>query len=89
MSRSLAPELSLGEIVDSLGGELHGDRSFTVSGLGSLRRSGPEQIAFLARPAEREAATQSRAGAFIVSPALAGHVPASAPRIVDGDPYGY
>jgi len=39
--------LSLGSIVDALGGELLGDRALIVNGLATLEAAGPADLSFL------------------------------------------
>ena len=44
--------LSLGAIVDALGGALHGDRAQLIRGLSTLALAGPSELAFVAHVRE-------------------------------------
>ncbi len=84
--RPAVRSFSLGELVDLLGGELHGDRQRLVHQVAPLDSAGPEHIAFLGRDAYRSALEQSRAGAIIVHANLPGSGRA---LIVSPNPYAY
>jgi len=89
MRRSLNPPLTLGEIVEKLGGSLEGDAAQEVSRLTSLRAADERSISFLVRPQQREAAHASRAAAYIVSPALAPELAGKPNLLLDPEPYVY
>ncbi len=80
----------LGDLVDSLGGELIGDPALQVSGIAPLDTAGPSHITFLSNPKLRSAAAASGAGALIISRVehekLAGYAGA---RILSDNPYAY
>ncbi len=80
----------LGDLVDSLGGELIGDPALQVSGIAPLDAAGPSQVTFLSNPKLRQAAVATGAGALIISRAehekLAGYAGA---RILSDNPYAY
>ena len=80
----------LGDLVDSLGGELIGDPALQVSGIAPLDAAGPTHVTFLSNPKLRNAAAATGAGALIISRAehekLAGYAGA---RILFDNPYAY
>ncbi|TFZ08017.1 UDP-3-O-(3-hydroxymyristoyl)glucosamine N-acyltransferase [Ramlibacter humi] len=81
--------LRLGDIVDSLGGQLHGDRGAAIEGLAPLESAGPSQLSFLSNPRYQQQLAASRAGCVIVSPALQEAALARGAAIVADDPYLY
>ncbi len=80
----------LGDLVDSLGGELIGDPALQVSGIAPLDAAGLSHVTFLSNPKLRQAAAATGAGALILSRAehekLAGFAGA---RILSDNPYAY
>ncbi|TFY99346.1 UDP-3-O-(3-hydroxymyristoyl)glucosamine N-acyltransferase [Ramlibacter henchirensis] len=82
-------QLRLGDIVDSLGGQLHGDRSLAIDGLAPLESAGPGQLSFLSNPKYQSQLAASRAGCVIVSPAMRDAALARGAAIVADDPYLY
>ena len=80
-------DLTLGELVGRLGGELLGDPSVVVRQIASLDRAGEGDLAFLVSPKYRAALDASRASAFIL-PARAADF-TDRPRILTPDPYLY
>ena len=80
----------LGDLVDSLGGELIGDPALTIVGIAPLEASGPSHITFLSNPKLRAVAAGTGAGALIISRAehekLVGFDGA---RIISDNPYAY
>jgi UDP-3-O-[3-hydroxymyristoyl] glucosamine N-acyltransferase len=81
--------LQLGEIVQALGGELHGDAALVVDKLAPLDSAGPGELAFLSNPRYRQQLESSRAGCVIVGPALQDQALARGACIVADDPYLY
>jgi UDP-3-O-[3-hydroxymyristoyl] glucosamine N-acyltransferase len=81
--------LQLGEIVASLGGELHGDPTLQVEGLAPLEAAQPAHLSFLSNPRYRQQLDASRAGCVIVAPALLDQALARGACIVADDPYLY
>ena len=81
--------LQLGEIVASLGGELHGDPALRIEGLAPLDSAGPGQLGFLSNPKYRQQLDASRAGCVIVAPAVREQALARGAAIVVDDPYLY
>ncbi len=81
--------LTLGSIVDALGGELHGDPALTVDGLAPLETAQPNQLAFLSNPKLRQQLALSQAACVIVAPALKDEAIARGACIVADNPYLY
>lgn len=83
-----AKYMTLAEVASMLGAELRGDADLKVSGLATLEAAGPNQLTFLANAAYGRYLESTRAGAVLVSPAMADKVPVSA--LILDDPYlGY
>jgi UDP-3-O-[3-hydroxymyristoyl] glucosamine N-acyltransferase len=80
-------QISLGELVGKLGGELVGDPDISIKQIATLDKAGQGDIAFLANPKYRTALESSKASAFILSPKAAGLT--DRPRILATDPYLY
>ncbi len=80
----------LGDLVDSLGGELIGDPALNVDGIAPLDTAGPSDITFLSNPKLRAQAAATQACALILSKAehekLDGF---SGARILSDNPYAY
>ena len=81
--------LQLGEIVASLGGELHGDATLVIEALAPLEAAQPAHLSFLSNPKYRQQLDASRAGCVIVSPAMREAALARGACIVADDPYLY
>jgi UDP-3-O-[3-hydroxymyristoyl] glucosamine N-acyltransferase len=81
--------LSLGSIVNALGGELVGSAAQLVHRLAPLHSAGPEDISFLSHVRYRAQLEASQAGAVIVAPAMQEALPAAAACILTPDPYLY
>ncbi len=77
-------EATLGELARLVGGECHGPPRLVIRGIAAIDRAGPEEISFIAHPRYERLLPDSRAGAVVVSPALA-HL--DRPLIVAADPY--
>ena len=58
----------LGDLVDSLGGELIGDPEIDITGIAPLDAAGPSHITFLSNPKLRAQAAHTNAAALILSP---------------------
>lgn len=80
-------EISLGELVSRLGGELIGDSSIKVCQIASLEAARPGDVAFLSNPRLRGALETSNASVFLLSPKAAGLTERA--RILTPDPYLY
>jgi len=81
--------LTLGTLVDRLGGRLHGDPDWVVGGLASLQSAGPQQISFLSHPRYQSQLATSQAGCVVVSPAFEAAASIGRSAIVTDDPYLY
>lgn len=81
--------LTLGFIVEALGGELHGSAQQSVEKLAPLHSAGPQDISFLSHSRYRSQLETSRAGAVILTAAMRDLMPPSVPCIVTDDPYLY
>ena len=82
-------QLRLGDLVDALGGELHGDRALAIDGLAPLEAATPSQLSFLSNPRYQQQLAASKAGCVIVAPAMREAALARGAAIVAGDPYLY
>ncbi len=81
--------LQLGEIVASLGGELHGDAAAVIEALAPLESAGPHHLSFLSNPRYRQQLEASQAACVIVAPAMREQALARGACIVADDPYLY
>ncbi|WP_332814941.1 UDP-3-O-(3-hydroxymyristoyl)glucosamine N-acyltransferase [Ramlibacter sp.] len=81
--------LRLGDIVGSLGGELHGDPAIGIEGLAPLESAGPAQLSFLSNPRYGQQLAASKAACVIVGPAMAEPALGRGAAIVADDPYLY
>ena len=81
--------LSLGSIVEELGGELVGAPEFSVDGLASLEAATPSQLSFLSNPRYQQQLQTTRAACVIVSPAFRDAAAARGACIVVDRPYLY
>lgn len=81
--------LLLGEIVEALGGELHGDPATRLEGIATLEGATPGSLSFLANPRYRQKLAASRAACVIVGPAMAEEARSRGACIVAPDPYLY
>ncbi len=60
------PALTLQEIAQKIGGELHGPADLEVRGTAEIDKAGPAEITFLANPKYRRYLEQTRAAAVII-----------------------
>ena len=81
--------LSLGSIVDVLGGELHGDPGLKIEGLAPLDGAGPQHLSFLSHPRYGAQLTASRAACVIVAPEILEPALLRGACIVTAQPYLY
>jgi UDP-3-O-[3-hydroxymyristoyl] glucosamine N-acyltransferase len=81
--------LTLGAIVEALGGRLLGSANMQVSGLAPLQTAQPGQISFLSQARYQSHLAESQAGCVIVSPAFEAHVSNRLAAIITEDPYLY
>lgn len=81
--------LRLGRIVESLGGELHGDVNLQIEALAPLATAGPGALAFLSHPKYQQQLATTGAACVIVNPAFADLACERGACIVTLDPYHY
>lgn len=81
--------LSLGSIVDALGGELHGDAGVVIDGLAPLETAGHQHLSFLSHPKYQKQLAASQAACVIVSPQMQDPARARGACIVAEQPYLY
>ena len=81
--------MTLGNVVDALGGALHGDRDATIHGLASIATAGPGQLSFVSNARYRHQLVASKALCVIVAPELAPQATARGACIVTDQPYLY
>lgn len=81
--------LTLGAIVEALGGRLLGPSDMQVSGLAPLQSAQPGQISFLSQARYQSQLAHSQAGCVIVSPAFEAQVVQRPAAIITDDPYVY
>jgi UDP-3-O-[3-hydroxymyristoyl] glucosamine N-acyltransferase len=77
----------LDEVVARFGGDLAGDGSLLINGIGTLDEAGPRQLTFLANPKYRARLRSTHAGAVIVAADAAADCPGA--HIVTPQPYLY
>jgi UDP-3-O-[3-hydroxymyristoyl] glucosamine N-acyltransferase len=82
-------ELDLGSIVAALGGELHGDPDFRITGLAPLDTAGITQLSFLSNPKYQQQLAASQAACVIVAPAMQELAVKRGRCIVTAQPYLY
>ncbi|WP_296444119.1 UDP-3-O-(3-hydroxymyristoyl)glucosamine N-acyltransferase [Rhodoferax sp. UBA5149] len=81
--------LSLGSIVEVLGGELHGDATLAIEGLSPLETASPQHLSFLSHPKYQSQLAASRAACVIVSPQMRDIALSRGACIVSEQPYLY
>ncbi len=81
--------LTLGAIVATLGGELHGNPATEVTGLAPLETAGAGELSFLSQPRYRQQLAVSQAGCVIVAPAAQQVALQRGACIVAPEPYLY
>jgi UDP-3-O-[3-hydroxymyristoyl] glucosamine N-acyltransferase len=81
--------ISLGTIVESLGGALHGDSDLMVEGLAPLEVATSRQLSFLSNPKYQSQLASSKAACVIVSPQMRDIALARGACIVVEQPYLY
>jgi UDP-3-O-[3-hydroxymyristoyl] glucosamine N-acyltransferase len=80
----------LGDLVDSLGGELIGDPALGITGIAPLDTAGPSHITFLSNPKLRAQAAETGASALILSRAEHERLTSySGARVLSDNPYAY
>jgi UDP-3-O-[3-hydroxymyristoyl] glucosamine N-acyltransferase len=81
--------LRLGSVVESLGGQLHGDPDLMILGLAPLQSAQSSQISFLSHPKYQQQLASSQAACVVVSPQFEALALARGPCIVTDQPYLY
>lgn len=81
--------LQLGDIVQALGGVLHGDPRTRIESLSPLDSASASQISFLSHPKYQSQLATSAAACVIVSPAMEAVAQLRGACIVTPDPYVY
>ena len=81
--------LTLGNLVDALGGVLHGDRDLPLNGLAALASAQPGELSFVSHPRYRQQIASSRASCVVVAPELETAARARGACIVTDQPYLY
>jgi UDP-3-O-[3-hydroxymyristoyl] glucosamine N-acyltransferase len=82
-------QLTLGVIVESLGGELIGNPQQVISGLAPLESATPTQLSFLSNPKYQTQLTGTLAACVVVAPAMREVAIARGDCIVSDQPYLY
>lgn len=81
--------LQLGEIVEALGGSLHGSPQTPIEKLAPLETAGPTALSFLSHPKYQPQLKQSQAACVIVTPQFKELALERGACIVSDDPYFY
>ena len=81
--------LTLGSIVEVLGGELHGDSGLKIEGLSPLETATPQHLSFLSHPKYQSQLAASKAACVIVSPQMRALALSRGACIVTDQPYLY
>jgi UDP-3-O-[3-hydroxymyristoyl] glucosamine N-acyltransferase len=81
--------LRLAQIIEQLGGELHGSPDAVIEGLAPLEAATAQQISFLSHPKYQSQLPLSAAACVIVAPAFEAQARARGACIVTPDPYLY
>ena len=82
---SLDSRISLKELANQIGADLHGDPDKEVLGLNTLDLASAEEVAFIARESFVGALSSTGAGALICSSELADRFPGN--KLIGEDPY--
>lgn len=81
--------ISLGAIVDALGGDLHGSADLSINALAPLETAQPSELSFLSHPKYQSVLSKSQAGCVIVSPSMKALALERGACIVTDQPYLY
>jgi UDP-3-O-[3-hydroxymyristoyl] glucosamine N-acyltransferase len=81
--------VTLGDIVNGLGGELHGDARTPIKRIAPLAAARSDEISFLAQARLSAQLASSQAACVIVAPALQAAALARGASILTPDPYAY
>lgn len=77
----------LAEVAAVANGTTAGNRDRVLTGIAPLRAASPDEVSFLDNKRYLSVLEQTRAGAVIVHPDMASHVPSSASPILTASPY--
>jgi UDP-3-O-[3-hydroxymyristoyl] glucosamine N-acyltransferase len=80
---------ALSELIEALGGDLHGDPNTVINGIAPLETAQPGQISFLSHPKYQSLLEKTGAGCVIVSPGMAAKAAARGACVATADPYLY
>jgi UDP-3-O-[3-hydroxymyristoyl] glucosamine N-acyltransferase len=81
--------IRLGQLIEQLGGSLHGDPDFLVQKISPLETATSSSLAFLSNPLYRSQLASTQAGCVIVLPEMQSLVRAGSACIVSPNPYLY
>jgi UDP-3-O-[3-hydroxymyristoyl] glucosamine N-acyltransferase len=81
--------IRLGQLIEQLGGSLHGDPDFLVQKISPLETATSSSLSFLSNPLYRSQLATTEAGCVIVSPEMQSLVRAGSACIVSPNPYLY
>ena len=81
--------IRLGQLIEQLGGSLHGDPDFLVQKISPLETATSSTLSFLSNPLYRSQLATTQAGCVIVSPEMQSVVRAGSACIVSPNPYLY
>ena len=81
--------LTLGQLIDRLGGDLQGSPDIEISGLATLSSAGQHDLAFLSHPKYRSQFLSSQAACVVVSCSMAPDAAQRGATIVVDDAYAY
>ena len=81
--------LRVAQLIEALGGTLHGDTEQIIDRLAPLESAGPQDLSFLSNQRYQHQLTASQAGCVIVAPAMEQVARARGDCIVVDDPYVY
>ncbi len=81
--------IRLGQLIEQLGGSLHGDPDFLVQKISPLETATSSSLSFLSNPVYRSQLATTQAGCVIVSPEMQSFVRAGSACIVSPNPYLY
>ena len=76
---------TLGELAQLVGGQVHGDPTCLITGIGTLQGAGPGQITFLTNPRYSRYLAQTQAAAVILDQGSVGNCPVNA--LIIANPY--
>jgi len=81
--------LTLGQLIDQLGGDLHGSPDIEITGLATLGSASPNDLAFLSNPQYRSQLLTSHAACVVVSEHMKKEALQRGSTLVVADAYAY